>query len=79
MAIDTAEKRLSLINVAMPFRGVGHYPDADRSIGPDDRLALMYLYAGIAAGSVVTPPPVSLADDPALFPKRRGRRFLRRW
>ncbi len=49
MAVDTAEKRYSAINFGLPwFRTL---PEVDGGIEADDRLHLMGLYSGIAAGS----------------------------
>jgi hypothetical protein len=48
MAIDSAAKRFSVINLLMPFRGSDPLPDG--SVGAPDRLHLALLYCGIAAG-----------------------------
>lgn len=51
MAIDTKLKRYSAILVGLPFRGM--LPDPDAVIGAPDRLAVGFMYAGIAAAAAV--------------------------
>jgi len=47
MAIDTAAKRFSARNYALPWRGPAVIPDG--TVAQSDRQALAYLYSGIAA------------------------------
>jgi hypothetical protein len=63
MAINTAERRFSIINLTLPWRGINEYPDA--GTGSDEREALLYQYSGIA--------PAAPAIDTGL-PLRFGRR-----
>lgn len=53
MAIDTTEKKLSLLNFGLPFWRT--LPEGDGSIGQGDRQHLLGLYAGILAAA---PPEV---------------------
>jgi len=48
MAIDTAAKRCSSINVSCPWRGPGIVPDVAFPQG--EKQAAVYLYSGILAG-----------------------------
>lgn len=52
MAIDTQEKRLSLIGYGLPWRITLPYPDGGLDQG--DRQHLLGLYAGILASSLTT-------------------------
>ena len=47
MAVDSKEKRLSIINLGLPWWTT--LPEADGAIDADDRLHLLNLYSGIAA------------------------------
>jgi len=47
MAVDTAEKRYSMLNFGLPFFRA--LPQVDGGIEADDRLHLLGLYSGIAA------------------------------
>ena len=47
MAVDTRDKRMSIMGVSLPWRGV--FPLADGTIGTADRLIFPYSYSGIAA------------------------------
>lgn len=49
MAMDTASKRSSAINLNSPWRGL--WPIPDGAISQGDRQAASFLYAGILAGS----------------------------
>lgn len=53
MAVDTKEKRLSMLNVGLPWWTT--LPEADGAIDADDRLHLLGLYSGIAAVMVTGP------------------------
>lgn len=43
MALDTARKRFSIVNVASPWRGI--LPPADGAIGNGDRFPFAFMYA----------------------------------
>ena len=47
MAVDSKEKRLSIINLGLPWWTT--LPEADGAIDADDRLHLLNLYSGISA------------------------------
>jgi len=47
MAVDTKNKRMSVIGLALPVPSM--LPDSDGTIGVSDRLHLLWLYSGIAA------------------------------
>ncbi len=49
MAIDTASKRFSAIHHGNPCRGIAYLPSG--TVDGAARLALRYLYSGIAAAS----------------------------
>ena len=51
MAVDTKLKRYSAIHVALPFRCM--LPDPDGVISAYDRMAVAFMYAGIAAAAAV--------------------------
>ncbi len=53
MAVDTAAKRASAINVASPWRMV--LPPPDGTISAGDRQAVALLYSGILAGALGVP------------------------
>lgn len=71
MAIDTALKRLSAINVGSPWRSLLPLPDG--TVGQPDRQVVPFMYSGIAAGAAVT--PVIVVSTPGGV-RRRG--YLRR-
>lgn len=48
MALDTAAKRSSAINVGLPWRARLPFPDG--AVAQDDRQAVAFMYSGIAAG-----------------------------
>lgn len=48
MAVDTAAKRVSVVHILKPWRGVAAFPDGTLAQG--DRQALALLYSGILAG-----------------------------
>lgn len=54
MAIDTATKRFSMLARGMPFASVVFVSDG--TIDPDDRFALMRLYAGLVEATSYSPP-----------------------
>ena len=59
MAIDTKEKRLSMLNLGLPwFRAL---PEPAASIAAGDRQHLLGLYSGIAASTAVPKFPGSVA------------------
>ena len=49
MAIDTKNKRMSVIGLALPVPSM--LPDSDGTIAIADRLHLLWLYSGIAAAT----------------------------
>lgn len=51
MAIDTAAKRSSAINIASPWRSQIPFPDG--AIGQGDRQAVAFFYSGILAAATV--------------------------
>lgn len=51
MALDTAGKRFSSLNVSSPWRGISYFPTG--TIDAPERLAVSYYYSGIAAGTPV--------------------------
>lgn len=51
MAVDSAAKRLNLLDSSLPF-GVMLPPDPDGSISEGDRIALLGEYGGNGAGDV---------------------------
>jgi len=55
MAIDTAAKRFSMMRLHGGFCAV---PLPDGTIDAGDRIALLYLYSGIAVGGPVGPLPI---------------------
>lgn len=50
MTIDTAEKRLSAVNITCPWRGLGAFPDGV-VLDNRDRFGVAYLYSGFTAGN----------------------------
>lgn len=46
MAVDTRDRRFSMIGIAMPVPSM--LPNPDGTIGTQDRAMLLWLYAGIA-------------------------------
>ena len=50
MAMDTASRRASAINLSCPWRGI--WPIPDGSIGQGDRLQTAFMYAGIPGDEV---------------------------
>lgn len=55
MAVDTANKRASVINFGTPWVGV--LPPPDGSVDTEDRQLVLNLYSGIAAGGPPTGNP----------------------
>jgi hypothetical protein len=49
MALDTANKRFSAVNVGNPWRGPTYFPTG--TVDASERLAVLWLYSGIAAGA----------------------------
>ena len=47
MAVDTRDKRMSIMSVSLPWRGA--FPLADGAITAPDRLIFPYYYSGIPA------------------------------
>mgnify|MGYP001593995764 CR=1 FL=1 len=60
MAIDSALKRASALNVSSPWRNILPMPDG--SINQDDRQTVALHYSGIAAGPPAPPDKVPLLD-----------------
>lgn len=54
MAVDTRDKRASSVAHGLPVARL--LPLADGTVGVSDRLHLVWLYAGIAAGAAVAAP-----------------------
>lgn len=54
MAIDTAAKRFSALNISSPWRGISYFPTG--TIDGPERQAIAYWYSGVAFGG--TPAPV---------------------
>lgn len=50
MAMDTASKRSSAINLNSPWRGL--WPIPDGAVSQGDRQATVFLYAGVLAGGI---------------------------
>ena len=67
MAVDTRNKRASLVSFALPFGRV--FPAPDGTIATADRKHIGYSYPGIAVGA---PPPSS----GALIRKARGKLYF---
>ncbi len=61
MAVDSKEKRLSFLNFGLPWWTT--LPEADGAIDADDRLHLLGLYSGVAAGSVIAVTVVETETD----------------
>lgn len=59
MALDTAKRRSSAINVGSPWRGL--LPTPDGVIDQADRQSLAFLYSGISAAEQVAAPPAEEA------------------
>ena len=53
MAVDTRDKRLSIMHLSSPWRGLLPTPGTHDAA---DRLMVMFLYGGIAAGAAVEEP-----------------------
>ena len=53
---DTAAKRFSALNVSSPWRGLSYFPTG--TVDEAERLAVAYLYSGIAAEAPVEVPDV---------------------
>ena len=66
MAVDTRDKRMSMMGLALPFRPL---PNPAGGFGSDDRLQLLYLYSGIAAGE---PEPSTQGSQMTLLRRRRS-------
>ena len=66
MAIDSASKRASI----MAFADGALLPVPDGTIAAEDRLTLLWLYSGIAAGDVVIPPEPEPDADPYPYPNK---------
>lgn len=54
MAIDTQQKRHSVLALFSPWRGIGTQPTG--AVGGPERLAIVYRYSGIEAGPPPDPP-----------------------
>ena len=52
MAVDTPQKRFSLINLTMPWRGTSVVPSG--TVTAAERAAFIFLYSGIALSGAVT-------------------------
>lgn len=57
MAVDTANKRFSLIGFGSPVPRMLPIPDG--AFNAADRAMLLYLYHGLALGAVVPPPTIA--------------------
>lgn len=76
MAVDTQDKRSSVLGVAAPWGAP--LPDPDNTVGEADRAHLAYAYSGLAADEPEPEPEPGEAAD--WFAQRRRRRvaaFLR--
>jgi hypothetical protein len=56
VAIDTPGKRFSAVNVGSPWRGLAYFPTG--TVDASERLAVAFLYSGIAATAPVQVPDV---------------------
>ena len=65
MAVDTAAKRASAINIRLPWRTA---PFPDGTVGSDDRQHLAWMYGGILAFEPAPEPE----PEPELPPQLRG-------
>lgn len=70
MAVDTALKRASAINVSSPWRGILPLPDG--SVDAEDRQVVPFHYSGILADD--SGPVVAAVDEWIIRARRRGRR-----
>lgn len=71
MALDTRNKRASVIGLDAPYRAVYPNPDVGAE-GQDDRQQIAYKYPGILAGGFV--PPVAGNGGAYIIIFRRRRR-----
>lgn len=62
MALDSALKRASAINIGNPWRGILPFPD--NVVDVEDRLVVSLLYSGIAAGEFIPPEPEEILQVP---------------
>ena len=69
MAIDTAAKRSSAINVGSPWRSRLPFPDG--TIDQGDRQAVAFVYSGILAVEFVPPPTNIIAGLQFSAPRDR--------
>lgn len=67
MALDTAAKRFSIMNVTMPWRTHMVVPDATFPQG--ERQASQWQYSGILWGTAA--PPVTVTSFPFIIMRRR--------
>lgn len=68
MAVDTRDKRVSIVAVSSPWRGI--LPTPDGSVSAADRQIILYYYSGVAFGA----PPVGGGGNAIWYPRIRRRR-----
>lgn len=69
MALDTADKRSSAVNIGSPWRGLLPFPSG--SIDQQDRQHIAYMYRGIAADAPSGGGPLGGVFIPIFRPRRR--------
>ena len=74
MALDTAVKRASAINIGCPWRGILPIPDASIDLG--DQQAVSFFYSGIDADE---PAPIAAFADLRDMCKWLFNTFIERW
>lgn len=73
MAVDTALKRASVINVSSPWRGILPLPDG--VMGQGDRQVVALMYSGISAAVAEE----AEGNNDWIFIPQRRRAIMRRW
>lgn len=68
MALDTATKRATAVNVGSPWRSILPFPDG--TIDAGDRAGAAFFYSGLAAGEPVA--DTIVGRDAVFFVERRG-------
>ena len=71
MAIDTAQKRRSIMRFGKVGVAINPIPDADGSFDAGDRFHFLWLYSGLVGGVA---PATGEGDYIIIFGRRRGRR-----